>query len=367
MNKNLRYLFIVLGIVIVGFVLWYFKSIVAYVLISAVLALIGRPAVEFLKRIRYKRLRIPNALSALLTLVLLWALLLLFFRVFIPLIANQASELSSINPEVVIKNLEGPIDYIENLIDKYNLNSDEHKSLDNYLTDKFVSIVNISMLSGFFGSLAGLLGNIFIAAFSISFITFFFLKDPGLLYNAILILIPDKYQEQTKHILASIKKLLTRYFIGILVQITGIITLVSIGLTIIGIAFSDALLIGLVVGLMNIIPYLGPIIGACLGLILGLATHLYLPFYSELLPLLGYMTIVFIIVQVVDNVFFQPVIYSSSVNAHPMEIFLVIMMAASLFGITGMILAIPSYTILRVIAKEFFNNLKVVKKLTEKI
>jgi predicted PurR-regulated permease PerM len=180
-------------------------------------------------------------------------------------------------------------------------------------------------------------------------------------------LFPDKYLEKIKHILASIKKLLTRYFIGIIVQISGIITLVSTGLTIVGVDFSDALVIALVVGLFNIIPYLGPIMGASLGLVLGLATNLDLTFYPELLPLLGYMTIVFIIVQVIDNVVFQPFIYSSSVNAHPLEIFLVILCAASLFGITGMILAIPSYTILRVIAKEFFNNLKVVKKITEKI
>jgi predicted PurR-regulated permease PerM len=223
------------------------------------------------------------------------------------------------------------------------------------------------MLSDFFGSIAGILGNIFIAAFSISFITFFFLKDRGLLNEGILLFVPDKYVERITKILLSIKKLLTRYFIGIIVQISGIITLASTGLTIVGVDFSDALVIALVVGLFNIIPYLGPVIGATLGLVLGLATNLDLPFYTELLPLLGYMTIVFIIVQLVDNVVFQPFIYSSSVNAHPLEIFLVILCSGSLFGITGMILAIPSYTILRVIAKEFFNNLKLVKKITEKI
>ncbi len=224
------------------------------------------------------------------------------------------------------------------------------------------------MFSNIFGSIAGILGNIFIAAFSISFITFFFLKDKGLFSDGILLFVPDKYLDKTEHILKSIKKLLTRYFIGIIVQVSGIITLVSIGLIIIGIDFSDALVIGLVVGLFNIIPYLGPVIGASLGLMLGLATNLDIPFYSELLPLLGYMSIVFIIVQVIDNVVFQPFIYSSSVNAHPLEIFFSYYDFWKLmFGITGMILAIPSYTILRVIAKEFFNNLKVVKKLTEKI
>lgn len=367
MNKNLRYLFIVLGITIVGFVLWYFKSIVAYILISSVLALIGRPLVLFLNKLKIKKIHIPNALSALITVIVLWILILAFFRVFIPLIANQASELANINAETVINNLDDPIQKIEAFLTKYQINSYSDQSLDQYLTEKFMSILSVSMVSNIFGSLADVLGNIFIAAFSISFITFFFLKDRGLLSDGIMLMVPTKYEEKTEHILRSIKKLLTRYFIGIIIQISGIITLVSTGLTIVGVDFSDALVIGLVVGLFNIIPYLGPVIGATLGLILGMATNLDLAFYAELLPLLGYMLIVFILVQVVDNVVFQPFIYSSSVNAHPLEIFLVIMCAGSLFGITGMILAIPSYTIIRVIAKEFFNNLKVVKKLTEKI
>ena len=367
MNRNIRYLFIALGVAIVGFVLWYFKSIVAYILIASVFTLIGRPLMGFFSKIQYKKLKIPNALSALFTVFIIWILILVFFRIFIPLIANQASELSTINAELVMKDLKEPISKIDTLLVKYNINSDSSQSVNQYISEKFMSLLSVSMLSDFFGSMAGILGNIFIAAFSISFITFFFLKDKGLLSEGILLFVPDKYVEKTSHILLSIKKLLTRYFIGIIVQISGIITLVSTGLTLVGVSFSDALVIGLVVGLFNIIPYLGPVIGAALGLVLGLATNLDLQFYTELLPLIGYMTIVFIIVQVIDNVVFQPFIYSSSVNAHPLEIFLVILCSGSLFGITGMILAIPSYTILRVIAKEFFNNLKVVKKITEKI
>jgi len=367
MNKSLKYLFVILGIGIAVFILWYFKSIVAYISISAVLSLIGRRIVNFLNSLRYKKLHIPNALSALITLVLFWAVILVFFRIFIPLIANQASELSNIDAESVIENLRDPIEKLEVIFEKFNISSNRNQSMEEYLTEKFIELVNVSALSDFFSSIAGILGNIFIAAFSISFITFFFLKDKGLLYDGILLVVPDKYLENIKHILSSIKKLLTRYFTGIVIQVSGIIVLVSFGLTIVGIDFSNALVIGLVVGLMNVIPYIGPMIGAILGLILGLATNLDLSFYSELLPLLGFMSIVFVVVQVIDNILFQPLIYSSSVNAHPLEIFLVIMIAGSLFGITGMILAIPTYTILRVVAKEFFNNLKVVKKLTEKI
>ncbi|MFP4025420.1 MAG: AI-2E family transporter [Thiohalospira sp.] len=367
MNGKIRYLFIAIGIAIIGFILWYFKSIVAYILISGVLSLVGRPLVDLLNKLHLGKFKIPRVLSALATLIFMWIMVIIFFRVFIPLIANQAREISSIDANSLILKFQGPIDKIEQVLLKLNVNALTDKSIEQYLSEKLMSILNFSLLSDFFSSTASLLGNIFIAAFSISFMTFFFLKDKGLFYNSIFLFVPDKYLLNVEHILKSIKKLLTRYFIGIIVQITCIIILVSTGLTIVGLDFSDALLTGLVVGIFNIIPYLGPIIGASLGLIMGMTTHLELPFYSELLPLLGWMLLVFIIVQVIDNVVFQPVIYSSSVNAHPMEIFIILLMAGSLFGITGMILAIPTYTIIRVFLKEFFNNFKLVKKLTEKI
>lgn len=165
----------------------------------------------------------------------------------------------------------------------------------------------------------------------------------------------------------SIKKLLMRYFIGIGFQIILIMTLITIGLTIVGIDFQRAIVIGLFAGLINVVPYIGPIIGALFGIVIGIASNLNIDFYSEMLPMIGYMGIVFISVQIIDNILFQPIIFSNSVKAHPLEIFLVIMMAASLAGVAGMVLAIPAYTILRVIAKEFFNNFRVVKKITEKI
>ena len=141
----------------------------------------------------------------------------------------------------------------------------------------------------------------------------------------------------------------------------------TIGLTIVGLEFNHAVVIGLFCGLFNVIPYLGPWMGAALGLLMGAALHINVDFMSETLPMLGWMTLVFGSVQIIDNVLFQPLIYSSSVKAHPLEIFLVILAAGSMAGIVGMILAIPFYTILRVIAKEFFDNMKLVRKLTENL
>ena len=185
--------------------------------------------------------------------------------------------------------------------------------------------------------------------------------------EVIILLVPTNYETKVAHILDSIANLLRRYFIGLIFEVFMVMVLVTLGLTIVGLEFSQAVVIGLFCGMFNVIPYLGPWMGAAVGLLVGAALNIDADFMSHTLPLLGFMVLVFGSVQIIDNILFQPLIYSSSVKAHPLEIFLVIMAAGSLAGIVGMILAIPVYTILRVIAKEFFDNMKLVKKLTENL
>jgi len=90
-------------------------------------------------------------------------------------------------------------------------------------------------------------------------------------------------------------------------------------------------------------------------------------FQSVILPTTIYVSIGFFIVQLIDNNVSSPIIFSKSVNSHPLEIFLVILIIGTLFGITGMIIAIPLYTTLKVIGKEFFPENKVIKVLTKNI
>ncbi len=362
-----KYIAIALGAAVIIFILWHLRTLIFYILVSFVLSLIGRPVVDLLDRLKYKKIRVPRALSALLGLLMLWGIVLLFFRIFIPIIAFQASELANINADAVISNLDEPIQQLEAFMHRLELVAFRDMSITEFVSDKLNSVLSIEFFTGIFSSLAMLLGNIFIAAFAISFMTFFFLKDDRLFLEGVLIFVPTEHERAVKHAMSSIRYLLMRYFIGILLQVTCIIILITIGMLIAGIKFNNALVIGLLVGVFNVIPYIGPVIGAALGISLGIVTHLELSFYTEMLPLLGYMLIVFGSVQLIDNMAFQPLIYASSVHAHPMEIFLVLMIAGSTAGILGMFLAIPAYTVLRVFAKEFFNNFKLVKRLTEKI
>jgi predicted PurR-regulated permease PerM len=282
-------------------------------------------------------------------------------------VSSEAQELSNIDTEQVVKEFEEPIHRLEHWFGKLNLNEEKAFSLHDAIQERLSAVLDIKLITNLLATTASILGNLAWAIFAISFITFFLLREERLISEYIVTIFPEDKEDAFRHALESTKMLLRRYFIGILLQMTGILTLVTMGMTIIGVGFRHGLVIGLVAAILNIIPYIGPWLGAALGILLGVANHLEMDFATQLVPLMGYMMLVFVVTQLTDNTVFQPVIFGTSVHAHPIEIFIVIMMAGSLAGIVGMILAIPTYTVIRVFAKEFFNNFRVVQKLTEKI
>jgi predicted PurR-regulated permease PerM len=364
MNRILRYILITVGIVGIILILWLLRSILLYILIAGIVSLLGHPLVEVLLKIKYKRFKFPRSLAAGLTIGLIYFLIYLFLSFFIPKIGSQFQELSKINGQRVVENLREPIQKVDQFVIKYHLQPDSNFSTQEYLKTHLSPLLQISYISDVFTSFAGTLGDIIVAIFSVTFISFFFLKDKGIFFEYFLLLFPINYVENVRHIFTTINRFLVRYFIGLIIDVLFVMTLNIIGLNIIGLEFSSTLVIGLITGITNVIPYVGPIIGALLGLLIAIATHLNLDFYSQLLPLLALMGVVFSCTQVLDSTMFQPFIYSNSVKAHPLEIFLVILCAGTFFGIPGMVVAIPSYTIIRVIAREFFNSYRLVKKLT---
>ena len=367
MNSVIRNVLILAGIILLLSAIWFFREIVAYILVSGVLSIMGRPLVDLLCRIRIWKWHFPRSLSALITLLIIWGLIVMFFYIFVPLVAGQIDQLSSIDSSKLVQFIEVPVKKLESIIKALNKDFTQEGSIRAYIIAKVAGVLNINVIQNFIGSVAGMLGNILIAVFSISFITFFFLKDQQLFFESILIWVPDKYVTNVTRALYSIKRLLTRYFIGIVIQSTCIMILVTIGMTIVGIELQQALVMGLILGIINVIPYVGPWLGLFIAIIMGVASHINQDFNTVVIPLVFYMFIVEAIVHLIDNVVFQPVIFSSSVKAHPLEIFIVVLAAGFAAGVPGMILGIPAYTVLRVLAREFFNNFKAVRKLTSSL
>lgn len=352
----------VVGVVI--FLAWRFSDILTYVLISAVLSLMGKPLVRAMDQIKISHWRFPHVLSSLLTLVLMILIVAGLVRVFVPLIAQQAEMISNIDVEAVGRSLEQPVSELQDFLISYNILK-EKESIEMLLISNIESVVSFATFSDIFKNILSIAGNLFIGVFAVLFITFFFLKEENLFFNGILLLLPMKYQEEGKKILSDSQYLLSRYFIGLLIELTTMVTLISTGLTFFGV--KNAFLIGLLGGVMNVIPYLGPIIGTIIGVTLGTITHLSGGAYSDLFTLIITIVSTFAISNLIDNIVLQPWIYSNSVKAHPLEIFLVILIAGSMAGVLGMVLAIPSYTVLRIVAKQFLSQSRVIQKITKDI
>ena len=305
--------------------------------------------------------------ECLITLLIIWGFIILFFSIFIPLVTTQLNYFSTIDSEKIVLLIEGPIKKVENLFRIFNKDITNELSIQDYIVTKVSGVLNINMIQNFLGSIMGTLGNLIVGIFSITFITFFFLKDQHLFFESILMWVPDKYVDNVTRALYSIKRLLTRYFIGIVIQSTCIMILITIGMTIAGIDFQQALVMGLILGILNVIPYVGPWLGLFIAIIMGVASHMNQDFTTVVIPLVTYMIIVEAITHLIDNIVFQPVIFSNSVKAHPLEIFVVVLAAGFAAGIPGMILGIPAYTVLRVFAREFFYNFKAVQKITSSL
>jgi predicted PurR-regulated permease PerM len=367
MKATLRNILIFFGILLLLWCAWYFRNIVVYILVSGVLSIMGRPLVDLFCRIRIRKWSLPRALGALFTLIIIWGIIITFFAIFIPLVTTQIDYFSTIDSEKIVQIVAGPINKVETLFRAINKDISKDLSIQSYIVGKVAGVLNINMIQNFIGSLIGILGNVIIAVFSITFITFFFLKDQKLFFESILMWVPDKYVGNVTRAFFSIKRLLTRYFIGIVIQSTCIIIPITIGMTIAGIDFQQALVMGLILGILNVIPYVGPWIGLFIAIIMGVASHINMDFNTVVIPLVTYMIIVEAITHLIDNVVFQPVIFSNSVKAHPLEIFVVVLAAGSAAGIPGMIFGIPAYTVMRVLAKEFFYNFKAVQKITSSL
>lgn len=240
-----------------------------------------------------------------------------------------------------------------------------HDSPLEKLQKQIVSMFNPAQIPQLFSAVIAFFGNFMVLLASVTFIAFFFLKDEKLFGHGIKAAVPDKYLPKVDAAIAQIRRLLSRYFTGILIQVTAITIYLSVFLGVFGV--QNAILIAFFAAVINVIPYVGPIIGLIFGLFITITSNLDADFYATTIPLIVKVTIGFATMQTLDNFVLQPVIFSNSVMAHPLEIFIVIIVGAQLGGVSGMVIAVPMYTVLRVIAASFLNEFKIVQQLTETI
>ncbi|MDX6746966.1 AI-2E family transporter [Polaribacter sp. PL03] len=348
----LRALGILLGIFLLGYFLYAIQSVIVYIIIAGILSLIARPLILLLRR----KLKFPNTIAVVATMVLMLGFLTGLILMFIPLVTEQGKSLSLLD----VNKLQANVQEIFNQITTYF----SSKGIDVLGELKNVNFISqFKEIPNFLNSVLGAVGTLSVGLFSVLFISFFFMKDSQLLEKGVMTLIPKGNENRFSKSLETINNLLSRYFIGLLFQITILFVLYTIILLIFGI--DNAIVIAFLCALLNLIPYVGPMIGAVIMFVLSMTSNIGQDFQSEILPTTIYVMVGYFIAQLIDNFASQPIIFSKTTKSHPLEIFLTIIIGGLLFGVVGMVTAVPLYTALKVILKEFLADNKIVKSLTK--
>jgi predicted PurR-regulated permease PerM len=364
LTQNWRILLSLLGIALAVYVLYQLLAILTYLLIAVVVSFVCEPVSDVLRKVRIGKKVLPSSIRAVITLAVFVGVLVGLAMLFLPLLSQEVALIASIDPNQFSYDLEQRIRELQNSGAWYSDllgNTSITESAMQYTQD----VLSFTWVQDFLVGVFGWIGSIGVAVFSILFMTFFFLKDTMLFSRMVIVLTPEQYMEKVKDVLNKSHKLLRKYFIGLAFQSLIMTAMVSIGLKLLGV--ENALLIGFLSGILNVIPYLGPLSALLLGVLVTVSTSLHLDLNTELMPLVAKVSGVFLLAQTLDAFLVQPLVVGGSVKAHPLETYIVILAAGSLGGPLAMMLAIPAYTILRVIAREFFNSFKVVDSLTRKM
>lgn len=364
MNKIKDFIKPIAGILVVGLLIYFFSDIFLYFAIAIILSMLGRPLCESIKKFHIKKFHLGDSISSVLTMLALFLIFSLIFLIIIPLVNKEISILSEIDTDAIVEYFEKPLENIYNFLIQYNIIRPEENIL-NMVENKLYSIVNWDNFSSILGGVISKASSLVIGTFSTIFLTFFLLRDPNIIHNIFMAITPDNQTLRMKSILHDSRVMLTRYIFGLISEVLCMMILIFIGLSIFDI--KSALIIAVIGGLMNIIPYLGPLMGCAVGVVIGIISNLGIGCYNLILPNTLEIMGVFIVANLIDNFVLQPTIYSKSVFAHPIEIFLVILMAGNIGGVVGMIIAIPSYTLIRIVAKQLLSEFKFIELLTKKL
>lgn len=358
MNSNtiaqgiLKAVGIIVGIILLVLGLYKLQNIIIYIVLAAILALIGRPMIKFLK----KRLKFKNTWATITVIVLILGVFAGLISLFVPMLISQGKNLASIDFKALNDSIHR---FLDNLLLSLGMGR-----LESQLAD-IPELLNMQDVSTVLNGFIDVISNIGVGLFSVLFIAFFFMKDSTIIINSFLSLVKRERLPQVRKTIEDIKRLLSRYFLGLFLQLSVVFILLTIVLLIFGV--KDALIIAFLCSLLNVIPYVGPMIGAVVISVLTISNFMDADLQSVILPKTIYVLLGFFITQFIDNVISQPIIFSNSMKSSPLEIFIVTLISGTLFGIVGMVIAIPAYTVLKVILKAVFPKNKLIQLLTAKI
>ena len=242
----LRALGIIVAILLFCLFVYKIQSVIVYIAIAAVISLIGRPIVWFLK----KRLKIPIKLAVIIVLLMVTAIFIGIIALFVPIIVQQSENLGQIDFDAFKTDLNEL-----NIQVREYLGVEQIDIIQGLRQTSFVRNFDLEVIPNFMNLIFGGLGTALIGVFSIVFISFFLLKDSKLMLNSILVFSNRGDEDRFKRVFEKIKALLSRYFVGLTLQIFVLFVLYSALLMIYEV--DNPIAIAFICAFLNIVPYLG--------------------------------------------------------------------------------------------------------------
>ena len=367
-DRLAKYIIAAAGMAIVCALCWYFRSVLAYILAAVVVSLVAKPLMGLMQKISIKGHKAPDWLLAALSLVIVIGVLFSIITSAVPIVSSIVKDISVVNIESAARGISVPLsEFNEFLCHSFPQLGPDFK-IEVAILDEIQKLFDVAMFSSVLGSAASFMTSFGVGLFSVVFIGFFFIKDNGLFTQIVCALVPDKHEKTTEKAISDIGYLLSRYFIGVLLEIAGVALINFLGLLLVArLGFNAAIGIAVLTGIFNVIPYVGPLLGGAVGTTLGLILK-----YTSISPIgldvnfwafAAILVAIFSFTQLVDNFLYQPVIYSTSIKSTPLEIFIVLLIVGHIGGPLAMIIAIPCYTVVRVIAFRFFGHIKAIRRL----
>ena len=287
--------------------------------------------------------KVPKGIAILLVMVGVIVIFIMIITSLVPIIQKQLLDLVSQLPyyyQIISEQVEKFMQtgFFETIQEQFNkINTDFIQSI----TERLNGILNFTF-SGI-GSVVGIIGDIVITIMTMPVILYYLLKDGNKVIPFVTRMFPTRSQHKISVMLNEMNQQVSSYIRG---QITVAICVgftYIIGYTLIGLPYGVT--IGMIAGLLTIIPYLGSIIGLTPALIIGFVTN----------PTLAlHVFLVFVIEQLIESRVLQPLILGSSLKMHPVTILIILLAAGKMFGLVGLLIAVPVYAVVKVFITHFF-------------
>lgn len=343
MKNFWKVLLIFFGIAGIIIVYPYVKSIVLMLVISWIFSIILTPAVDYMESKGLNR--------GIAILFIMLAILLAIVAAAFLIIPAIVSAIDQIKVRLESNMLDEISIQIEAFFEKNFNNPELAQSVTSKLDTGLNTMLHIA--SGFFKNAGAFIAMLAVIPFTI----FFLVKDARLFKRGLISRVPNKYFELTLNVLYKISDQVSRYIQGQALDAAIVGALSVIGLFCVNIAFDHPVpyfvFIGIMAGIANLIPYLGPIVGAVPAMIVVMINN-----PANMMNILMWIAITFVLVQLIDNQIVSPLIVSKSVNMHPLTVVIVVIIGGNIAGALGMLLAVPTFGIIKVTITEVIWGLK---------